>query len=337
MPIRLPFDLSGDFATELQELLASNSFQSVVIWFRGGQQKFFACTRPISDNGAWISRQYRLVPLLEDFRDDGHEVQLEFVPFGSITWELHQERYPVPVAPEPETANSNGADLTATEPDSDPPATEKAISPKDEVSEQNAPSVISELQTQNVFGNPPITMSGASEVVLPLFDPAFDPAVVIKESRGGRPRKWNSDAERMAYNRALRAKKPVTVQTLVADLEKAPSRNVNPSLLKQRVEEQQNKCLLCETAFGTFVTNGKRTDQLRPSPDHFEPYSLRRNNEPENIFAVDQICNSMKRDWVFKSLNEARTWMKDRWDEQGWREGFTFLSFRGDVSMFSQN
>jgi len=84
--MRLAFDLSGNFAAELQDLLVEHPAHSVIIWFRGPSQKGFGCTRPISDNGAWVSRQYRLVPLLNDFHDDGHEVQLEFVPFGTITW-----------------------------------------------------------------------------------------------------------------------------------------------------------------------------------------------------------------------------------------------------------
>lgn len=324
-PMRLPLELSGDFHTELQSLLAEHGFRAVVIWFRGPQQRGFACTRPISDNGAWISRQYRLVPLLDDFREDGFEVLLEFVPgWETITWGLHQEKYPVPSP-------------TATpEPILDLPSVEKAIRPKDEVSEQNAPSVFNDLQAQKVFGNPEIDgcqPEARSEVSIG----ELDPSVVIKQNRGGRPRKWASDAERMAFKRALKAKKPVTVQTLVADLEKPPSRSVSASLLQRRVQEQRGKCLLCERAFGTFVTNRERTERLRPSADHFEPFSLQRNNDAENIFAVDQICNSMKRDWIFRGLDEARAWMSNKWNEEGWRDGFSFQPFRADLSLCSPN
>jgi hypothetical protein len=329
--MRLAFDLSGNFAAELQELLVEHAAQSVVIWFRGPSQKGFGCTRPISDNGAWVSRQYRLVPLLKDFHDDGHEVQLEFVPFGTITWELHQETYPKPESTV-ESAESAEEPLPAITP------AESAASPKDEVFGQNASNVFNRLQGQEASENPLIVQSGPFEVSKPVFAVSeFDPAAVIKQNRGGRPRKWNSDAERKAYERAMKAKEPVTVHALMTGLPKPPSRTVSQSLLQQRVREQENKCLLCQRDFGTFVTNGRRTENLRPSPDHFEPWSLRKNNDDANIFAVDQVCNSMKRDFVFKSLPEARAWMEKKWDEDSWRDGFTFAPFRADLSLCSRN
>src|SRR6266404_2947485 len=238
--MRLAFDLSGNFAAELQELLVEHPAQSVVIWFRGPSQKGFGCTRPISDNGAWVSRQYRLVPLLNDFHDDGHEVQLEFVPFGNITWELHQERFPK-LENVVESAESAEEPLPAITP------AESAATPKDEVFGQNASNVFNRLQGQEASENSLIVQPGpfevskpVSEIVLPAL---FDPAAVIKLNRGGRPRKWNSDAERKAYERAMKAKKPITVRELTADLdiERYPKRSVRPSLLKQRVQEQDNK------------------------------------------------------------------------------------------------
>jgi hypothetical protein len=215
------------------------------------------------------------------------------------------------------------------------------ISPKDEFTDANGPSVFNGLQTQNLSVNPEISvfaLSATEATVSISIVPSFDPAAVIIQNRVGRPRKWASDAERKAYERAMKAKKPITVQELTADLDfDRPNRKVRPSLLKQRVQEQGNKCLLCERAFGTIVTNGERAEPLRPSPDQFEPWSLRKNNDDSNIFAVDQICNSMKRDVIFKSLNEARIWIKKKWNEDGWAEGFAFTPFRADLSRCNAN
>ncbi len=93
MQSRHAIDISGEFTAELQHLLAAHSFQSAIIWFRGPSYKRFAPTRPVSDSGVSKGRHYRLVPLLNDFQKDGYEVELEFVPFGTITWDLHQEEY----------------------------------------------------------------------------------------------------------------------------------------------------------------------------------------------------------------------------------------------------
>src|SRR6267154_784662 len=112
---------------------------------------------------------------------------------------------------------------------------------------QKAPLKVKELEAQKMFGNPLNNESSTSgtETV------PFDPAAVIQQARGGRPRKWASDAERMAHKRAMKAKEPVTVQSLMTGLEKPPSRTVSPNLLQQRVREQENKCLLCQRRFGT--------------------------------------------------------------------------------------
>ena len=172
--------------------------------------------------------------------------------------------------------------------------------------------------------------------MIPDLSAKFNPSQIIK-NRGGRPRRSGSDAEQVAFQRALKAKKPVTVQELNLEFANSSSRNVNANLLKRRVWEQAGKCLLCEKAFGLFVTNGTRTAKLQPTVEHFEPYSLRRNNNPSNIFAACQICNGLKRDYIFRTLNDARTWMTQRWDEAGWRDGFTFTRFRADLSLCCPN
>jgi hypothetical protein len=45
----------------------------------------------------------------------------------------------------------------------------------------------------------------------------------------------------------------------------------------------------------------------------------------------------MKRDFVFKGLPEARAWMEKKWDEDNWRDGFTFAPFRADLSVCKKN
>ena len=58
---------------------------------------------------------------------------------------------------------------------------------------------------------------------------------------------------------------------------------------------------------------------LKAQPDHFQPVADRRNDNPSNIYAADQICNErIKGSRKFVSLEEARTIIQGAWKERGW-------------------
>jgi len=80
--------------------------------------------------------------------------------------------------------------------------------------------------------------------------------------------------------------------------------------------------LLLPTArFGSSVLIDDRVIVLKAQPDHFQPVADRRNDNPSNIHAADQICNQrIKGSRKFPSLEEARRVIQAAWTERGWKD-----------------
>jgi len=70
------------------------------------------------------------------------------------------------------------------------------------------------------------------------------------------------------------------------------------------VEVQGHVCLYCGLPFGTIVEYRGETTQT-PVGDHFIPWSLSSDTSSDNLVVCCQVCNTLKSDTVFRSVEEA--------------------------------
>ncbi len=89
---------------------------------------------------------------------------------------------------------------------------------------------------------------------------------------------------------------------------------------KEILQNQSYRCLYCNKSFGGFVKRGRKLIKLRIQWDHFIPYSFGYNNHNENFVASCQICNSLKSDFVFGSVEEAQIYLQNKRIEKGYED-----------------
>jgi hypothetical protein len=80
----------------------------------------------------------------------------------------------------------------------------------------------------------------------------------------------------------------------------------------------------CGKQFDSYYFDKKRNKpaKLIVNYDHFNPFIYSRNNKSHNIIASCNICNSVKSDKCFNSIEEAREWLKNqiKWDRYEFAE-----------------
>ncbi len=90
--------------------------------------------------------------------------------------------------------------------------------------------------------------------------------------------------------------------------------------LKERqaiLEEQGNRCFYCDRRFGSHVWRGLRRLVVRLAWDHLLPYSMTANNYAHNFVAACSICNGLKSNHVFHTIEEARIYVQAKAAEKG--------------------
>lgn len=92
----------------------------------------------------------------------------------------------------------------------------------------------------------------------------------------------------------------------------ADSRKNRPPMWKRRevLRQQQNRCLYCECMFGSSVRRREKVVRLTICWDHFSPYSYSRDNGPDNFVAACQICNGIKSNKIFDTLESAQVYIQ---------------------------
>ena len=93
--------------------------------------------------------------------------------------------------------------------------------------------------------------------------------------------------------------------TEAQDRRKGPDAEERKTIL----ELQGNRCLYCEQLFGSTIVKRDRLIFLKVNWDHFVPFSYSQNNYAYNFVAACQICNGIKSNLMFKTLEEARVYI----------------------------
>jgi hypothetical protein len=86
------------------------------------------------------------------------------------------------------------------------------------------------------------------------------------------------------------------------------------------LERQENRCLYCDRLFGSFVFRYDRLIRLRLHWDHLVPWAYDQNNEHVNFGAACHICNGIKSNLMFRSVEDAKIYIAEKWKSKGYSE-----------------
>lgn len=93
-----------------------------------------------------------------------------------------------------------------------------------------------------------------------------------------------------------------------------------PSVAVQaRVLTDQNaRCLYCGCRFGSAIRRGYRSVVLRLEWDHMVPFDHLRANPEDNWAASCHVCNGIKADYLFDTIEQARNYIVARRKSKGY-------------------
>jgi 5-methylcytosine-specific restriction endonuclease McrA len=95
-------------------------------------------------------------------------------------------------------------------------------------------------------------------------------------------------------------------------MSEAPLRRKQPSPTERReiLQEQGGCCAYCDVPFGGQRRYHGRLRRLSLVWDHFVPWSMMRNNEARNFVASCSLCNGIKTNCVFDSIEDVRAYVE---------------------------
>lgn len=79
----------------------------------------------------------------------------------------------------------------------------------------------------------------------------------------------------------------------------------NADLIQRITAQQGHICAYCTLPFGSVVSYRGETIQT-PVGDHFVPFSWNPSTHSDNLVVCCQVCNGIKHDQLFESVEHAR-------------------------------
>lgn len=93
---------------------------------------------------------------------------------------------------------------------------------------------------------------------------------------------------------------------------KTPKKTAQNKIL----EEQDFKCIYCEKRFGSYCVYHGKVKAVKITWDHFDPFCFSQNNHDQNFVAACQFCNAWKHAGIFKTIEEIKLYVKDKWEKE---------------------
>ena len=86
------------------------------------------------------------------------------------------------------------------------------------------------------------------------------------------------------------------------------------------LKQQENKCIYCDYEIGSLIwsTTSHKYIKTTVNFDHFVPWSYDNNNKIKNIVASCNICNALKTNYHFESIEKAKSFILERWKQKGY-------------------
>lgn len=89
---------------------------------------------------------------------------------------------------------------------------------------------------------------------------------------------------------------------------KAPSKSAQDKIL----QDQEDCCFYCGVRFGSVRHRDGKPFLIRIHWDHKLPYAYSQNNSNGNFVASCHVCNQMKSDKIFQTVDEAQIYLKNK-------------------------
>jgi len=96
------------------------------------------------------------------------------------------------------------------------------------------------------------------------------------------------------------------------------SRRLSAKVKKEILQQQDYRCAYCWKPFGDYVKRKGRMVKLVVHFDHQIPFSYVRETKAHNILAACHVCNGLKSDHIFQTLDDVRIFLIDRRAEKGY-------------------
>lgn len=82
------------------------------------------------------------------------------------------------------------------------------------------------------------------------------------------------------------------------------------------LQRQEDRCLYCEQQFGDYVIYHGNLRKLQIHWDHQVPFSYSQDNGGQNFVAACSFCNQWKHDCIFPTLDAARVFLSNKWENE---------------------
>jgi hypothetical protein len=82
------------------------------------------------------------------------------------------------------------------------------------------------------------------------------------------------------------------------------------------LQSQNYRCLYCDVSLDGYVFYRGQERRVRTTWDHMVPYSHTFNNHAGNFAATCQFCNAWKSSLIFKSVDEVRIYVAQKWETE---------------------
>jgi 5-methylcytosine-specific restriction endonuclease McrA len=106
----------------------------------------------------------------------------------------------------------------------------------------------------------------------------------------------------------LQSQKKFHRETEAAQQRKTPPKAEKDKILK----DQENRCFYCGVTFENFRFRNGKPIKIRIHWDHQLPYAYSQNNKASNFVAACHVCNGIKSDHVFKTVEEVQIYLADK-------------------------
>ena len=83
------------------------------------------------------------------------------------------------------------------------------------------------------------------------------------------------------------------------------------------LEKFGGRCAYCDGAFGSIAIYHGRVVFLNLEWDHIVPWVYDQDERDINLLPVCQICNGWKGSLMFRTIEEARVYVNNKWIEEG--------------------
>lgn len=95
-------------------------------------------------------------------------------------------------------------------------------------------------------------------------------------------------------------------------------RSISPTEKRAQLDRQNNRCLYCEREFNTHVFRYGKAVRLNLVWDHFVPFAYSQNNHSQNYVAACHVCNGIKSDHMFQTVEEAAAYILTQREAKGY-------------------